>query len=57
VHERLSRHFGLDLLLSAPSVRYRMTLKNGDVLMVDNPAKFPDPGSIELSEEPYIKAR
>jgi GTP-binding protein LepA len=56
VHERLSRHFGLDLLLSAPSVRYRITLKNGTVLWVDNPAHFPDPGSIERAEEPYIKA-
>ena len=56
VQERLSRHFNLDLLISAPSVRYRITLKNGTVQMVDNPAFFPDPGSIELAEEPYIKA-
>jgi GTP-binding protein LepA len=56
VQERLRRHHGLDLLLSAPSVRYRVTLKNGTVLMVDNPAFFPDPGTIDGSEEPYIKA-
>jgi GTP-binding protein LepA len=56
VQERLRRHHGLDLLLSAPSVRYRITLKNGTVLMVDNPALFPDPGTIEGSEEPFIKA-
>jgi GTP-binding protein LepA len=56
VHERLSRHHGLDLLLSAPSVRYRITLKNGTVLWIDNPAHFPDPGSIEQAEEPFIKA-
>jgi len=56
VHERLTRHHGLDLLLSAPSVRYRITLKNGTVLWIDNPAHFPDPGSIDRSEEPFIKA-
>jgi GTP-binding protein LepA len=56
VSERLRRHHNLDLLLSAPSVRYRITLKNGQVLMVDNPALFPDPGAIDSSEEPFIKA-
>src|SRR5688572_2028001 len=56
VQERLKRHFGLDLLLSAPSVRYRVTLRDGEALWIDNPAHFPDPGTIERTEEPYIKA-
>jgi GTP-binding protein LepA len=56
VQERLRRHHGLDLLLSAPSVRYRITLKNGELVPIDNPAHFPDPGTIERTEEPYIKA-
>ena len=56
VQERLKRHFGLDLLLSAPSVRYRVTLRDGEKLWVDNPAHYPDPGTIERTEEPYIKA-
>jgi GTP-binding protein LepA len=56
VQERLRRHHGLDLLLSAPSVRYRVTLRDGESLWIDNPAHFPDPGTIERTEEPYIKA-
>jgi GTP-binding protein LepA len=46
----------LSLLLSAPSVRYRITLDDGEVQMIDNPADYPDPGRIAKSEEPYIKA-
>ncbi len=56
VQERLQREYGLSLLLSAPSVRYRITLENGDVQMIDNPSDYPDPMSIATSEEPYIKA-
>jgi GTP-binding protein LepA len=56
VQERLEREFGLSIVLTSPSVRYRITMRNGDVLMIDNPSEFPDPGLIELSEEPYIKA-
>jgi GTP-binding protein LepA len=56
VSERLKREHNLDLLLSAPSVRYRVTLKNGKVLEIDNPSYYPEPGTIELTEEPYIKA-
>ncbi|HVS03902.1 MAG TPA: translation elongation factor 4 [Thermoanaerobaculia bacterium] len=56
VQERLQRHFGLDLLLSAPSVRYRVTLETGEVVEVDNPALYPDPSAIDHVEEPYIKA-
>ena len=56
VQERLLREYDLSLILSAPSVRYRVTLTDGGQLWVDNPSYFPDPGSIERVEEPYIKA-
>jgi len=56
VQERLQREYGLSLLLSAPSVRYRLTLEGGDVVMIDNPADYPDPAKISKSEEPFIKA-
>ncbi len=53
--ERLEREYNLDLITTAPSVIFRVTQTNGDVLMVDNPAKFPDPAAIQLVEEPYIR--
>ncbi|MCH9650169.1 MAG: translation elongation factor 4 [Deltaproteobacteria bacterium] len=56
VQERLKREYDLALLLSAPSVRYELVLKNGEALTVDNPSLLPDPGNIETAEEPYIKA-
>ncbi len=56
VQERLEREYDLPLILSAPSVRYRVTLTDGRTTMVDNPSYFPDPGVIERVEEPYIKA-
>jgi GTP-binding protein LepA len=56
VQERLLREYDLSLILSAPSVRYRVTLTDGGQLWVDNPSYFPDPGSIERVEEPCIKA-
>jgi GTP-binding protein LepA len=56
VQERLKREYGLSLLLSAPSVRYRVTMETGEVLMVDNPSMYPDPMRIAKVEEPYIKA-
>jgi GTP-binding protein LepA len=56
VQERLQREYGLSLLLSAPSVRYRMTLSDGREIKVDNPADYPDPTHIEGASEPYIKA-
>ncbi len=56
VQERLEREYDLSLLLSAPSVRYRVTMTDDSVRLVDNPSLFPDPGSIEMVEEPYIKA-
>jgi GTP-binding protein LepA len=56
VQERLEREYGLALLLSAPSVRYRVTLESGEVVQVDNPSLFPDPSRIAKTEEPFIKA-
>ena len=55
VQERLTREYDLSLLLSAPSVRYRITLHNGTVQWVDNPSYYPDPSVIARTEEPYIK--
>jgi len=56
VEERLEREFNLELLVTAPSVRYRVLKTNGDIVEVDSPAKLPDSGSIELIEEPIITA-
>ncbi len=56
VQERLEREFGMSLVLTAPTVLYRITLSNGDVQYIDNPNLYPDPSQIELAEEPYIKA-
>ncbi len=57
VQERLAREYDLSLLLSAPTVRYRMELKDGSEVSIDNPALYPDPGSIEQVYEPYIRAQ
>ena len=56
VQERLEREFEISLILTVPSVRYNFYLTNGKTLEVDNPAYFPDPGTIEYIEEPFIKA-
>ncbi|HEY6554682.1 MAG TPA: translation elongation factor 4, partial [Vicinamibacteria bacterium] len=56
VEERLEREFNLELLVTAPSVRYRVTKTNGEVIEVDSPARLPDPGSIHTIEEPVITA-
>jgi GTP-binding protein LepA len=52
VQERLRREYDLSLILSAPSVRYRVTLTDGQEMWVDNPSLYPDRGSIEGAEEP-----
>ena len=56
VQERLEREFGLNLITTAPSVRYRITRVTGEVMEVDSPAKFPNPSDIRKIEEPIIKA-
>ena len=56
VQERLEREFGLNLITTAPSVRYRITRTSGEVAEVDNPTRFPPPHEIEKIEEPVITA-
>jgi GTP-binding protein LepA len=56
VQERLEREFDLNLITTAPGVRYRVIHKNGSLIEVDNPTKFPDAGDIERIEEPIISA-
>src|SRR5713226_2638410 len=56
VQERLEREFQIDLITTAPGVRYRITMTGGEVIEVENPAKFPDPSSIQQIEEPIIDA-
>ncbi|NBU98305.1 MAG: elongation factor 4 [Spirochaetia bacterium] len=56
VQERLEREFNLDLITTAPSAKYRITSTSGEVLEVDNPSKFPDPQTISVMEEPFVKA-
>ncbi|MFZ4605876.1 MAG: translation elongation factor 4 [Caulobacter sp.] len=56
IQERLSREFDLDLIATAPSVVYKINLRNGDHLDLHNPADMPDPMAIESIEEPWIKA-
>jgi GTP-binding protein LepA len=54
--ERLEREFNIDLITTAPSVRYRITTTDGTVMEVDNPTKFPPPSSIKEIEEPILTA-
>ncbi len=56
VQERLEREFDLELITTAPNVRYRVTTTSGEVLEVDSPSRLPDPGKTEIIEEPFIRA-
>jgi len=56
VRERLEREYGLNLIVSAPSVVYRVHLKDGGMVEVDNPALMPPSGEREAIEEPYVDA-
>jgi GTP-binding protein LepA len=56
VQERLEREFNLELITSAPGVRYRVTMTDGEVVEVENPQKMPEPQSIASVEEPFIEA-
>ena len=56
IQERLQREFDIGLVISAPSVKYKVTLKDGRGLDVDNPGYWPDPMKIASVTEPYIKA-
>ena len=56
VQERLEREFQIDLITTAPGVRYRVTKLSGEVIEIDNPTKFPNPAEIRQVEEPIIDA-
>lgn len=56
IQERLEREYNLDLITTAPSVNYRITLTDGSVHMISNPTNFPDPALIALAEEPITDA-
>ncbi len=56
IQERLEREYNLDLITTAPSVIYRITLNTGEVKYIDNPTNYPDPSTISKAEEPIIDA-
>lgn len=56
IQERLEREFGLDLILTAPSVIYKVYLTDGSVIDLDNPSQLPDVTTIKKIEEPYVRA-
>ena len=56
VQERLEREYGLDLILTAPSVIYHVYLHKGDMIKLDNPSKLPDLTLIKEIQEPFVKA-
>lgn len=56
IQERLQREFDIGLVISAPSVKYTLALKDDTTIDVDNPSYWPDPTQIESISEPYIKA-
>ena len=56
IEERLEREFNLDLITTAPSVIYKVELRGGETVMIDNPSKFPSPDEIMSAYEPIMKA-
>ncbi|MBR1824133.1 MAG: translation elongation factor 4 [Ruminococcus sp.] len=56
IQERLEREYNLDLITTAPSVIYKVTLTSGEVQYIDNPTNYPDPATIQVAEEPMVKA-
>ncbi|MDT2862316.1 translation elongation factor 4 [Lactococcus lactis] len=57
IQERLEREFGIDLIMTAPSVVYHINTTDGETLEIANPSEFPDPTRIENIEEPFVKAQ
>lgn len=55
VQERLEREYDLDLIVTAPSVIYKVKMIDGEIMMIDNPATLPDPQKRETIEEPYVR--
>jgi GTP-binding protein LepA len=56
VQERLEREYNLSLILTAPSVQYKLIMNDGSTIVIDNPALYPDPTTIERTKEPFIRA-
>ncbi len=56
IQERLEREYDLDLVSTVPSVIYKIHMRNGDILEIDNPTKYPDPAEIDFCEEPVSDA-
>ncbi|MFC1887067.1 translation elongation factor 4 [Thermodesulfobacteriota bacterium] len=56
VQERLEREYDISLIMTAPSVEYRLTMTDGELITIDNPALYPDPSQIEYAKEPFIRA-
>ncbi|MBR3869707.1 MAG: translation elongation factor 4 [Clostridia bacterium] len=56
IQERLEREYNLDLVSTVPSVIYKIHMRGGEVLEIDNPTKYPDPAEIDYSEEPMTDA-
>ncbi|HXI19607.1 MAG TPA: translation elongation factor 4 [Gemmatimonadales bacterium] len=57
VAERLGREFNLDLITTVPTVEYKVYLTSGEMILLENPTRMPDPATIDRIEEPYVKAR
>ena len=56
IGERLEREYNLELIMTAPSVIYKITKSDGTSVLIDNPLNYPDPSIIEVAEEPFINA-
>ncbi|RAU94186.1 translation elongation factor 4 [Paenibacillus sp. YN15] len=56
IQERIEREFNIPLITTAPSVVFKVTLTNGEVMTIDNPSNYPEVGKINFVEEPYVKA-
>ncbi|MBQ7718236.1 MAG: translation elongation factor 4 [Clostridia bacterium] len=56
IQERLEREYNLDLVTTAPGVIYKIIMKSGETLFIDNPTNMPDTSAIEYMEEPFVKA-
>nr|AGS51712.1 translation elongation factor LepA [uncultured bacterium contig00032] len=56
IQERLEREFDQSVIFTAPSVKYKVRLRSGEEIFIDNPVEYPDEGKIESAQEPYIRA-
>ncbi|MBR6695549.1 MAG: translation elongation factor 4 [Oscillospiraceae bacterium] len=56
IQERIEHEYNLDIITTAPSVIYKVTLTNGEERYIDNPSNYPDPALIEVAEEPVVKS-